>query len=272
LIKLKQETIMKMKTIAYTVAALGLTAFASSSAIAGGTTNNAVHIGPVGDFGVLNASNGGAASALSATIKTSEQKDLVMGVSLECGLYTRTEVKGKKGQTSTSNASTSVEVAVILDKGTADARVAAPGWVTFCSREQELSATLGDVLESCDVSITENADGTLSGAFDKDDCEFSDEMISLMLKTMNANHYNFILTDVGTYGAGGHTVDVMVRTSSETSGSTIGDDGMPLLDENGESVIKYNAGANAILGNGSLVVDEVRLAKELQLEGAELGL
>lgn len=256
---------MKMKTIACTLAALGFSALTAGSAIAGGATNNAVQIGKVGDFGVLNASNGGAASALSATIKTSEQKDLVMGVSLECGLYTRTEVKGKKGQTSTANASSSVEVAVILDKGTADARVAAPGWVTFCSREQELSATLGGVLESCDVSVTENPDGTFTGAFDKDDCEFNDEMISLMLKTMNANHYNFILTDVGTYGAGGHTVDVMVRTSSSTSGSTIDDMGI-VIDDN------YSANANAILGNGSLVVDEVRLAKELDLEGADLGL
>ena len=256
---------MKMKNIAYAIAALSMSAFAAGSAMAAGSTSNAVNIGKIGDFGILNASNGGATSALSATIKTSEQKDLVMGVSLECGLYTKTVVKGKKGDTSTANAKTSVEVAIILDNGTADARVAAPGWVTFCSREQELSATLGGVLESCDVSVTENLDGTLSGSFDKDDCEFTDEMISLMLKTMNANHFNFFLTDVGTYGSGGHSVDVMVRTSSDTSGSSIDDEGN-VIDDN------FAANANAILGNGSLVVDEVRLAKGIDLEGADLGL
>lgn len=255
---------MELKKIASRLAAFGLTAVAAGSVLAGGATSNAVSIGN-GDFAVLNASNGGAASALSATIKTSEQKDLVLGVSLECGLYTRTQVSGQKGQKSTADATASVEVGVILDYGTADARVAAPGWVTFCEREQELSATLGGVLESCDVSITENPDGTLSGAFDKDDCEFTDEMISLMLKTMSANHYNFILTDVGTYGAGGHTVNVFVRTSSSTSGSTVDDLGNPITDN-------YDAQANAIVGNGALVVDEVRLARDIELEGASLGL
>lgn len=256
---------MNTKNIVCTIAALGITALTGATALAGGATSNAVQIGNVGDFGVLNASNGGAASALTATIKTSEQKDLVMGVSLECGLYTRTKVAGQKGQKSTADAKATVEVAVILDHGTADARVAAPGWVTFCEREQELSATLGGVLESCDVSVTENPDGTFTGAFDKDDCEFTDEDIQLMLKTMSANHYNFILTDVGTYGSGGHTVDVFVRTSSSTSGSTVDDEGNT-IDDN------YEAQANAILGNGALVVDEVRLARELQLEGADLGL
>ena len=261
---------MKIKKITYALAALGMSAFAAGSAMAAGSTSNAAQIGNVGDFLVLNASNSGAASALSATIKTSEQKDLIFGVSLECGLYTKTEVKGKKGQTSTANAMATVEVGVILDKGTADARVAAPGWVTFCSREQELSATLGGVLEKCDVSITENPDGTLSGAFDKDDCEFTDEMISLMLKTMNANHYNFILTDVGTYGSGGHSVDVMVRTTSSETGSSVDEFGEPVVDEFGDP--KYEATANAILGNGTLVLDEVRLARELDLEGTSLGL
>ncbi len=239
------------KKITGMITIMGFAAFVSGSAIAASATGNAV--GMV-DVSVLNQTNLGLATIMTAGIKTSEQKDLILGVSLECGLYTRTEVAGKKGSKSTSTAEASVEVRVILDKGTLDERYAAPGWVTFCQRTQTLSATLGGVLEQCDVTLTDT-DGDLipdSGGFTSDDCTFSDEDIELILSTMSANHFNFILTDAGTNGSLGHTIDVEAQVSSSDSGETT---------EGGS----YDGAANATIGNGSIVVDEVRLAKDISL-------
>jgi len=223
----------------------------TGSVIAATSTSNAV--GMI-DVKLLNQVNLGADTILSAGLKTSEQKDMILGVSLECGLYTRTKVAGQKGSKSTAEASAKVEVRVVIDKGTADERVAAPGWVTFCERTQTLSATLGGVLEQCDVTLTDSdGDGILDGGgFTSDDCTFSDEDIELILNTMSANHFNFILTNAGTNGSLGHTIDVEAQVSSSDGGETT-DGG------------SYIGDANATIGNGSLVVDEVRLAKDISL-------
>jgi hypothetical protein len=131
--------------------------------------------------------------------------------------------------------------------GTDDQRWAAPGWVTFCEREQELSATLGGVLESCSVIVDPD---TGEGGFTSDDCLFTDEDIELILRTMSANHFNFILTDLGA-GGDGHTIDVTARIATSESGESDGG--------------SYEANANATIGKGVVVVDEVRLAKEIVL-------
>ncbi len=244
---------MKKLTFAVTGAALSL--LLVGTALAAPATSNAVGMANVN---VLSQANAWEDSILSSSIKTSEQKDLIAGVSLECGLYTRTKVAGKKGSKSTSNAHAKVEVAVIIDMGTADERYAAPGLVTFCEREQELSAILGGVLESCTVLVDPD---TGEGGFTKEDCDFTDEEIELVLRTMNANHFNFILTDLGAAGAEGHTVDVRARVATVETGST--SDGNTGDADDGS----YEAEANATIGNGSLVVDEVRLARSINLQG-----
>ncbi len=241
-----------MRKLTYAFAGAALTALLAGPAMAASATSNAVGIGdPNGlDVQLLNSSQSHEAPILFTGIKTSQQKDLVLGVSLECGLTTRTTVKGQKGSKSTSTAESAVEVAVYLDYGTVDERMANPGWVTFCSRTQELSAVLGGVLESCVVTL-EDTDGDGipdTGGFTKDDCEFTDEEISLLLDTMSANHYNFTLTNAGTYGSEGHTATVMARVSSFAEG-----DGTQLPD----------AAANAYIGNGVLIVDEIRLGHDI---------
>jgi hypothetical protein len=149
-----------MRKLTYAFAGAALTALLAGPAMAASSTSNAVGIGdPSGaDVQALNNSQNHEAPILYTGIKTSQQKDLVMAVSLECGLMTRTTVKGQKGNKSTSTASSSVELAVYLDYGTVDERMANPGWVTFCSREQELSAVLGGVLESCLVGLVDTDD------------------------------------------------------------------------------------------------------------------
>ncbi len=225
-------------------AAAAIAALLAGPAVAGGATKNAIGIKGVS---VLSLANDYQDDVMPrATIMTSEQKDLITGVSLECGLFTRTKVKGQKGSADSSTAHSKVEIAVIIDAGTAAERMAAPGWVTFCERQQTLSSVLGGVLESCTVALSDDdGDGVPdSGSFTKNDCEFSDEEIELILKTMGAHHFNFILTDLGATGAAGHTIDVRARVTVNGSGD-------------------YDA--NATVGKGVLTVEEVRLAKDFQL-------
>ena len=234
---------MKMKKIAYAVAALGISTFVAGSAMAAPSSKSAVMFGggEQGLSALMNKSSEGAATIMSSTIKTAEQKDLAIDVSLECNLVTRTKVSGQKGSKSTAGAEASVEVAVFMD-GTV---MAEPGWVTFCDRTQELSATLGGVLEECVVTVDPD---TGVGGFTKDDCTFSDEDIELMLDTTTANSFNFILFDVGTAGSEGHMIEVKTRISDSTYG-----DGT------------FDASSNGYVGKGSVLVEEIQLGSDINI-------
>ena len=70
---------------------------------------------------------------------------------------------------------------------------------------------------------------------------------------MSANHYNFTLTDAGTAGSEGHTVTVMARVTSIATGD---------LEPGAEYVLEEPA-ANAYIGNGVLIVDEIRLGHDI---------
>ena len=80
----------------------------------------------VGDVNILDATSLGWTTILSNDIKTANQKDLFIDVSLECGLYTQTEVKSK-GNKDTSTAEAGVMVQVLVDGAPAY-----PDVVTFC--------------------------------------------------------------------------------------------------------------------------------------------
>ena len=166
---------------------------------------------------------------LSNVIHTSSQKDLAVDVSLECGLYTRTLVKSKAGTKDTSVADASVKVRVLVD-----GVEAYPGTVTFCSRAQELSATFGGIFENC-----EDTDG--DGHITLDECDLTDEELELILTTVNANAFNFILDDVG---VGDHLIEVEATADWGSSYQT-GD-----------------AEAKAFVGKGSMTVEEIRLIKD----------
>jgi hypothetical protein len=186
----------------------------------------------VGNIAILDNTGMEWTPILSNTLKTPNQKDLFIDVSLECGLYTRTLVKSG-GSRDTSVAEAGVYVQVLVDEGTPNQVVAYPGEVVFCRRTQTLSALFGGILESCtDV----NGDGTITN----DECTWTDEELELILDTMNANAFNFVLDDLG---PGEHTVTVQARISTEA--------------EAGAGV----ADAKATIGKGSMTVEEVRLIK-----------
>jgi len=163
---------------------------------------------------------------LTQTIKTPNQKDLLIDVSLQSGLYTMTKVKGKKGDTDTATASATVKVRVKVD-GTS----AYPGdaGVVFNERQQELTAVLGGVLTCTDT----NGDGIIQYS----ECTWTDEEIELILSTMSANSFNFIVADLT---AGPHTVVVEAMIAASEA-------------------IPDKSEAKATIGMGSVTIEQVRM-------------
>lgn len=239
--------------------------------------------------------SGDTQNILNASIKTPNKKDLLIGVSLESALFTHTEVKGKNGSSEKAGAEAGVMVRVLIDpiySNTGDLQSyvrAYPDNVVFAKRIQELTATLGGVIESCDVSlevtgtadgsgnVTGTADGTINIA---DDCIVSDEEIGLILNTTSANHFNFVAPNML---PGDHAVVVeatavssaafsngsyLLSDSTLSEAECVGDPKGTAVYENDGSVEVYvgceiettdnSAKAYAVINIGSLTVEEVR--------------
>ncbi|MGD2079657.1 MAG: hypothetical protein PVG55_01505 [Nitrospirota bacterium] len=185
---------------------------------------------------------------LSNEIHTANWSDLNVDVSLECGLYTDTHVKSKGGNKDVSKAEARVKVLVVVDPTGVDAEgkptgtIAIPGEVTFCSRSQTLMAVFNGVIDSC---TDENLDGTIT----LDECVLTDEEVQLILETMNANSFNFIIDDLD---SGTHTVAVYAQVA--TCAGTVDADG----NCTGDNV---DAEAWGALGKGTMSVEEIRFIK-----------
>lgn len=169
---------------------------------------------------------------LANRIRTPNLKDLFVGVSLEVGLFTQTQAKGKNLQTDTSLSLAEVQVRVLVD-----GVIAEPGAVTFGRRAQTLSATLEGAIGDC-LSLVTNLDGSVSIVVDPD-C-VTPETIELILDTLDAASFNFVAPDVP---VGIHTVSVQARIRTSTS------------------VQEGTATATAFVGKGSMTVESVRLIR-----------
>ena len=128
-----------------------------------------------------------------ATIKVPQDKELLVGVSANIGLVTDTSIKGKNGGAARSIAGAGAAVVVFAvpvagSHGTA--ALAEPGPVVLSARVQVLDAALGGVIESC---TDLNGDGTIDV---KTECIVSDEEIGLILSTLAAHHFNFVLPNM----------------------------------------------------------------------------
>jgi hypothetical protein len=173
-------------------------------------------------------------TVLQTTIRTSEQKDLFVGVSLQTGLFTDTLVRSKGGTADTATAAASVEVRVKVT-GPEGVRYAEPGDVIFDKRSQTLMAKFGGVLSGC-------ADLDGDGHISLDECTLEEEELQLILDTLAAHHFNFALDDLG---SGVHAVEVQARIATTAS---------------------FGAGsatAKAMVGKGAVTVEEVRLLKDV---------
>jgi hypothetical protein len=171
---------------------------------------------------------GGWTTIMNGAIRTSQQKDLVFGVSLVTSLMTDTTVSSSRYKADTSQAEAKVEVRVLVDGQEAD-----PGSVVFDRRKQTLMAQFDGF--SCQIA----ADGTLSG------CAYQDEVLQLILDTEAAHAFFFGAANVG---VGDHTVEVQARTAvwgSSQAGAQ---------------------SAAAFVGKGAFTVEEVRLVRSADIQ------
>lgn len=168
----------------------------------------------------------GWSTVLSGKIHTATPKDLLIGVSLETSLSTDTQVKSSGGTKDTSTATAGIEVKVLVD-----GLEAAPGAVVFDKRMQQLSASLGGYYTNCTDA---NGDGIVDVI---NECELAPEEIQLLLNTTAAHHFNFIQANLG---QGVHEVVVKAKIS------------------NSALYVNGSATASALLGKGSLSIEEVQ--------------
>jgi len=186
-----------------------------------------------GSINILEATDLDWQTILTSKIKTSAQKDLFVGVSMECGLLTQTLVSSKNGKADASTAEAGVKVRVLVD-----GKAGYPGDVTYCKRTQELTATFQGIISGC-LSI----DPVTGGVILDEDCVTPEEL-NLVLGTMNANGYTYLMDDVGT---GVHTVEVQAKIDTHSSAQA------------------GSASATATIGKGSMTVEEVRLVKDSEV-------
>ena len=176
-------------------------------------------------------------------IKTAQSKDLFIDVSLECGLSTDTKVISKALEKALASAKALVRVRIKVDGMLVPVNESLESAITFAKRKQTLIAEFGGDISTCGV----DGDGAVVIT---EECLLP-ETLQLILKTMTANSYNFILPDLD---AGEHTVKVQAKLlySTET-GEDINPDLYP-----GEA----QAAAKAYLGNGSVTIQTVRMIKD----------
>lgn len=219
----------------------------------------------------------GWTTILTQNIKTPNQKDLFIDVSLETGLWTRTHVKSKVsasyplGEWDTSKSQAQVLVRVVIDDkvailpaGVQEPGVAFPREVTFNEREQTLSAKfMGIFTGDCLIisPIDNDGDGLFNedpvdgvdndgdGAIDEDPIDYGItidydcleyEELDLILRTLSANSFNFVAADLE---SGNHIIKVQAKIIA-----------------NGE----YGNGhfeAYGLVGQGSVVIECVRMIK-----------
>ena len=178
----------------------------------------------------------GWTSILNTQIRTSQQKDLIIGVSLETGLVTKTVVRSKNNVEDTAWAEANVRVRVLVD-----GNEAVPGVVTYDKRYQELMAKFAGFNNCFDAS----GDGVIDPLTE---CTLDPEELSLLLDTMAAHHFAFVLDDLGS-GLHNVVVQAQVITDKGLAGSQLGE-----------------ATARGLVGKGSLTVEEVRLVNGAVIE------
>jgi hypothetical protein len=183
---------------------------------------------------------------LEQNIKTPNQKDLIVDVSLETGLYTRTHVKSKRNyegdpswDSSTAHAKVMVRVGVdgFYATGTPgvdqEAGVAFPRAVTFNEREQTLSAKFMGIFTGDCFAVNE----TTHAVSINYTC-LEPEELELILNTMSANSFNFVVADLT---PGEHVITVEAKIIANGAA------------EEG----KFEA--MAMVGQGSVTIELVRM-------------
>ncbi len=232
-----------MKKLAYLLLGTSLAAFMAAPAMAqnskaGGTTST-LTVMSSGDSWI-------DVNGMETDIRTSQQTDLTLDVAMQCSLATDTHVKSKGGNKGSATAEAGVKVRVriqALDKGvlvgdpwyampSADIGAGTDSGVTYCSRSQTLEAVLQGQI---DLASCVDPDGN----FDPELCLLTDEEIRLILSTLSVHAFNFF-----TYDLASSDYRLTVEANPDTGTSNITDGS--------------EASATALVGLGSMVLDEVR--------------
>lgn len=179
-----------------------------------------------------------------ATIKVPQDKELLVGVSAEIGLVTGGAIKGKNGGTATTAADSEAYVTVFaVPRDGGAPSEAAPGQIMLSKRVQELSATLGGVIESCTDA---NADGTIDVLTE---CVVTDEQIGLLQDTTAAHHFNFVLPNMT---QGEYDIKAVFTTGARASVDICEDCG---------GTVSASSNAKAVINKTMLTVQQVRATK-----------
>jgi hypothetical protein len=140
-----------------------------------------------------NARSVGPVSIMSTAMANSQSASFLVNAPLVTGLLTNTTVSSNGGTKSSATAMGSVQVDVVMD-GNFDASgqylgggsYAYPGLLSFDTRTQTLTATLGQALTGC---TTVNGVVSCTG--------LTEQQIQLVLDTTSAHSFQFILPNVG---------------------------------------------------------------------------
>jgi hypothetical protein len=190
-----------MKKLVY-LSLCGAVGVFAAFAISPAQAQSAKTVAGVKDLSVITVNNdpGTPHTLMELSLHTAQQKDLLITVSAQCNLFTKTTVKNKSdGSSDTASATARLGVQVTIDGVAAlpssdgaqmiDANgdlVNGPNFqdfVTFCQRSQTLTATLGQGLVNCTVTA-----GVVGGA----GCTLTDQEVTLLLSTLNAHSFTFI--------------------------------------------------------------------------------
>ncbi|MGB5716626.1 MAG: hypothetical protein WBN81_05975 [Gammaproteobacteria bacterium] len=264
---------MKMKKIAYAVAALGISTFAAGSAMAGASAKFAAtwtdtpalaSVAVITDATVDTVVVDSKTGYTLATIKVPQDKELLVGVSAEIGLVTYGSVKGKNGGSAKAIADAEAYVTVFaVPKAGGDTLTAAPGQIILSKRVQELSATLGGVIQECtdgDTDFDGTADVDPDGTIDiATECVVTDEEIGLLQDTTAAHHFNFVLPNMN---QGEYDIKAVFTTGARAEVDIC--DGVTdnyTCTYDPEGMVSASAMAKAVVNKTMLTVQQVRAAK-----------
>jgi len=190
-----------------------------------------------------------------ATIKVPQDKELLVGVSAEIGLVTYGSVKGKNGGSGIAVADAEAYVNVFaVPKAGGAAATAAPGQIMLTKRIQELSATLGGVIQSCTDTVDPTT-GVVDGTIDiATECLVTDEEIGLLQDTTAAHHFNFVLPNLP---QGEYDIKAVFTTGARAE-VKICDDGDNWCLYDPEGTVSVAATAKAVINKTMLTVQQVR--------------
>jgi hypothetical protein len=195
-----------------------------------------------------------------ATIKVPQGKELLIGVSAEIGLVTNTSVKGKNGGAAKAVAGGEAYVTVIaVPRDGGDSVKAAPGMIMLSKRVQELDATLGGVIQSCEepcgVEVGTSAI-VCNDILIAENCEVTDEEIGLLLDTTAAHHFNFLLPNMN---QGVYDIKAVFTTGASAEVDIC--DAGEACSNDPDGTITASAAATAVINKTMLTVQQVRAAK-----------